>query len=74
MTYSVAVTGSRAENPFQPLNLTVDDTVARPGGQQRACMTGEQFLVRQPDGSSAYYTYDASRTVNGQRVLLKVGP
>jgi len=78
MTYSVAVTGALAENPQLPLNNTVDDTVARPGGQARACSTGEQFLVRGPDGASYWATYDADRTVpNGagiQRVLKRVGP
>ena len=78
MTYSIAITGAQADNPVQPLNNTVDDTVARPGGQERACRTGEQFLVLLPDGSSAYHTYDAGRTVPGmggdQRVLLRVGP
>ncbi len=78
MTYSVAITGALAGNPAQPLNNTVDDTVALPGGQTRACQTGEQFLVRGPDGASYWATYDASRTVPGaggnQRVLLRVGP
>jgi hypothetical protein len=78
MTYSVAITGALAENPQIPLNNTVSDTVARLGGQARACMTGEQFLVRGPDGGQYWATYDASRTVpNGagiQRVLQRVGP
>ena len=78
MTYSLAVTGAQADQPQQPLNNTVDDTVARTCGQERACRTGEQFLVKLPDGSSAWHTYDASRTVPGaggnQRVLLRVGP
>ena len=78
MTYSLAVTGALAENAQQPLNNTVDDTVATFGGQQNACMTGEQFLVQGPDGGQYWATYDASRTVPGmggnQRVLLRVGP
>ena len=78
MTYSLAVTGALAENSFQPLNNTVDDTVATLGGQQNACMTGEQFLVRGPDGGQYWATYDAGRTVPGaggnQRVLVRVGP
>jgi len=78
LTYSVAITGALAENSFQPLNNTVDDTVARPGGQARACQTGEQFLVRGPDGGQYWATYDADRTVpNGAgitRVLKRVGP
>ena len=78
MTYSIAITGVQAGNPAQPLNNTVDDTVARPGGQARACSTGEQFLVRGPDGGQYWATYDAARTVPGaggnQRVLLRVGP
>jgi hypothetical protein len=46
MTYSLAVTGTLAGNPAQPLNNTVDDASAATfGAQQNACMTGEQFLV-----------------------------
>lgn len=78
MTYSLAVTGALAGNPAQPLNNTVDDTVGRLGAQVRACSTGEQFLVRGPDGGQYWATYDADRTIpngNGiQRVLKRVGP
>lgn len=77
MTYSLAVTGALAENPAQPLNNTVDDTVARPGGQARACQTGEQFLVRGPDGGQYLAAYDDRTIPNGSgitRVLKRVGP
>ena len=78
MTYSLAVTGALAENPAQPLNNTVADDVGRPGAVQRACSTGEQFLVQGPDGGQYWATYDADRTVAGmggnQRVLKRVGP
>lgn len=76
-TYSIAVTGARADNPQAPL-VGIDDSVARRGAQERACRTGEQFLVRFPDGSDRWCVYDSSRTVPATgplwRVVLPVGP
>ena len=73
MTYSLAVTGSPVENPQRPLRLTVDDSVATPGNQARACMTGEEFLCRGQDGQQGWYRYDTELTVPGvRRVLVRV--
>ena len=75
MTYSIATTGAPADNLYQPVNLTVDDTVATTGNQARAMMTGEQFLARGPDGGQALYVYDSERSVPGERrVLRRVSP
>lgn len=76
MTYSVGITGCPADNPTRPLTLTVDDTMSRPGDQQNAMMLNTQFLCLQPDGSQAYYTYDAERSDPSKnlRYLKKVAP
>jgi len=74
MTYSLAVTGVPADNPQAPLSLDVEDAAARYGSAQNDMMTGAQFLCRGPDGSEAYYTYDAERSNPdiGLRILKRV--
>lgn len=75
MTYSLAVTGAPADQlPNAVATLTVDDTVARPGGMASAMQLGTQFLCKKPDGSSAYFTYDAERSTPSNPVLKAVGP
>lgn len=75
MTYSLSITGVPAGNVYQPAKeLTITDAnCVTPGAEQYAMQTGTQFLVQQPDGSQAYYTYDAERCIPGvQRVLRRV--
>ena len=75
MTYSIGTTGAPADNRYQPTSLTVDDTVATTGNQQRAMLTGESFLCQGPDGGQALYVYDTERSVPGERrVLRRVSP
>lgn len=69
MTYSVGVTGARADQVPQVENLTLDDTVARLGGMQQAMALGTPFLARGPDGASRYYTFDAERSTPDVPVL-----
>lgn len=70
MTYSLGVTGVRADNPPQIKNLTVSDPQAVLGGQANAMMRGTHFLCKRPDGSERYYMIDAERSVPGQPPVL----
>ena len=75
MTYSLAVKGAAADSlPNAVQTLTVADTVALPGGMANAMMLGTPFLCKKPDGSSAYFTYDAERSTPSNPVLKAVGP
>lgn len=76
MTYSLATTGYRADSPFTPQPLVVDDAAAgRPGDQMLAMATGAQFLAKGPDGRQRLYTLDAERSrPGGPLYLLAVGP
>lgn len=70
-TYSLAITGVGAGNPFQPVALTIDDAYARPGSQALASSQGAPFLCKRPDGSSAWFVYDAERSIPGQTRILR---
>lgn len=76
MTYSLAVKGAPASSlPNAVQNLTTDDSVSQtPGDVANAMSLNTQFLCKKPDGSSAYYTYDAERSTPGNPVLKAVGP
>lgn len=76
MTYSLGITGTRADaKPSQPTNVTLSDEYGQRGGRGRAARTGQQILCRNPDGSQGYYVIDAERTIPGvQTVLRAVGP
>lgn len=73
-TYSLAVTGQAAGSlPFAVANRTIDDAYARDGALQGACQTNTPFLCKRPDGSQAWYVYDAERSLpGGPRVLKRV--
>lgn len=80
MTYSLSLTGPPSGYLPTPVEvLTVDDSVGRQlgntlNGQNLAMSEGTQFLCLKPDGSSAYYTFDAERSLPGSPVLKAVGP
>ena len=44
------------------------------GGQAVAMQTGDQMLVKRPDGSQGWYTLDAERSTVAVPVLIAVGP
>lgn len=72
-TYSLALTGLRADSQFTAKPLTIPDSSARDGaGMARAAMLGTQLLCKGPDGSQAWYTLDAERSTPANPVLLKV--
>lgn len=73
MTYSLAVTGARADAfPDQPETLDISDDVATPGSMALAMQQNTQFLARGPDGAERYYTYDAERSTPAVPILLPV--
>lgn len=72
-TYSLGLTGVPADNPAQPLSLTVDDAVGRAGSMANAMQNKTQFLAKGVDGVTRWYTYDAERSIPGvSRVLKRV--
>lgn len=73
-TYSLAVTGARADQTFGTKNQTLPDTNARLGGMQNAMQTGTQLLCKGPDGSLGWFTLDAERSTPDRPILLPVGP
>lgn len=75
MTYSLGITGARADNPPQILNTTLSDANARSGSLANAMQNGTAFLCKGPDGAERYYTIDAERSVPGLTTVLRaVGP
>lgn len=70
MTYTLGITGVRADNPAQPQNLTLSDANARAGNQANAMQAGTHFLCKGPDGAERYYRIDAERSIPGQTPVL----
>jgi hypothetical protein len=71
-TYSLAVLGTGAHNPFQPELLTISDPNAQLGSQASAMQTGLSFLCKRQDGSEALYRLDAERSTPALPVLIKM--
>lgn len=61
-TYSLALTGAGAHNPFAPKRLTMDDTYATTGGQNLAMQSGTPFLCQNQSGMQNFYKIDAERS------------
>ena len=71
-TYSQSATlGLDANSIFVTEKIKLPDTAALVGGQQNAMMTGTQVLCKKPDGSQAYFTIDAERSIPGVSIILK---
>lgn len=70
MTYSLAITGVRADSPATIANLTLSDLNARNGNEDAAMRLGTAFLCKGPDGAERYYTIDASRSKPGGPIVL----
>jgi hypothetical protein len=73
VTYSLAVTGVAAGNSFQPSGqLTISDSACQSArGEQNVMQLGTAFLVKMPDGSQVWHTYDAERSIPGGSLVLK---
>lgn len=74
MTYSLGITGARADNPAQIKSVTISDANARDGSLAQAMQTGTAVLCKGPDGIERYYEIDAERSFPGTPVLVAVGP
>jgi hypothetical protein len=74
MTYSLSITGAQAQNPYQPKNITLDDSVvASVGDEQQAMRLHQQFGVKMPDGSTVMHVYDNERSIPGVlRIVRRV--
>lgn len=72
-TFSIGVTGVAADNAFQPTKrLTIGDMACQSAGdEQNAMQLGTAFLVKMPDGSKVWHTYDAERSIPGGQLVLK---
>lgn len=72
-TFSIGVTGVEADSSFQLAGqLTVGDSVCQSiGDEQNAMSLGTAFLVKMPDGSQVWHTYDAERSIPGVSLVLK---
>lgn len=71
-TYSLAVTGKPAGNPYLTETLTLPDINAQPSAMLAAMQNGTQMLCKGQDGSLAWYTLDAERSTPTVPVLKKV--
>jgi hypothetical protein len=86
VTYSLAITGQRADYQFPPTaitnvsttvglqNVTLTDLNARPGAQQNAMRNGTQVLCQNRDGSQSWYVIDAERWTPNNPIMRAVGP
>lgn len=72
MTYSIGTTGASANSVPQVETLKLSDPQAVPGGMALAMQLGTPFLCKRPDGSEAYYKFDAERSTPDVPILLKV--
>lgn len=77
-SYSQSITGAlagnaRAPNVSQTANIIdIDDVVCNStAAMQQAMRLNTPFLAQGPDGSQAWYTYDAERSIPGSILYLK---
>ena len=71
-TYSLAVTGQPADSRYGVSSVKVGDSVGPDGLHMAAMANNTQILCQKPDGSSAWYTLDAERSLPGAVVLKAV--
>ena len=72
MTYSLGATGSPADSLFAVSSLKVGDAAGLLGSQKAAMASNAQILCKKPDGSQAYFTIDAERSLPGALVMKAV--
>jgi len=72
-TFSIGITGVEADSRFQlAKQLTIGDSACQtPGDEQQTMRLGTAFLVKMPDGSQLWHTYDAERSIPGGALVLK---
>ena len=72
MTYSLALTGLRADSQFAVSNVKVGDAALADGGHNLVMSQNTPVLCKNPDGSQSWYTLDAERTTASAIVLKPV--
>lgn len=72
-TFSIGITGVEADSKYQlAKQLTIGDSVCKSAGdEQQAMQLGTAFLVKMPDGSQLWHTFDAERSIPGGQLVLK---
>ena len=70
-TYSLSLTGQRADSDFALTNVKVGDS-AGAGSQNYVMQTGTPVLCKNADGSQSWYTLDAERSTASNIVLKAV--
>ena len=71
-TYSLGVTGKRADQDFAVSTLKVGDTVGPDNLHAQSMQLNTQILCKNPDGSQSWYTIDAERSLPGALVMKAV--
>lgn len=72
-TYSLAVTGQRADSPSGVAVLTLPDAEGgRLGSQQNSMQLNTPLFCKGRDGSFAWYTIDAERSTPSAVILKAV--
>lgn len=70
-TYSLALTGQRADSDFAVATLKVGDSVGA-GSHNYVMQQRTQILCKNPDGSQSFYTVDAERSTDSNIVMKAV--
>lgn len=77
-TYSLGVTGLRADTPFTTENITLPDSAVQgatnnnPNGLLYEMRNNTQILCKGPDGALKWYTLDAERSTPATPILKAV--
>ena len=72
MTYSLGLTGIRADSQFGVATVDVGDAALAGSSHNYVMSQNTQVLCENPDGSQSWYTLDAERTTANAIVLKPV--
>lgn len=72
MTYSLGLTGIRADSQFGVATVDVGDAALAGSSHNYVMSRNTQVLCKNPDGSQSWYTLDAERTTANAIVLKPV--
>ncbi len=72
MTYSLGLTGIRADSQFGVATVDVGDAALAGSSHNYVMSQNTQVLCKNPDGSQSWYTLDAERTTANAIVLKPV--
>ena len=72
MTYSLGLTGIRADSQFGVATVDVGDAALAGSSHNYVMSQNTQVLCKNPDGSQSYYTIDAERSTPTNLVMKAV--